>query len=530
MTLNKLMFFMKNKFRFFMIFTCIKDLFRTFLNILLPILLSKIILKATVGNIREVLFFAVIILSIKLIELTVFCITDIGLQKNISENKHLCKLEFYKYFFDKPLHELFALKVGDTKEKLHDDFDTLTKKYTSIYPRTITSIVSAIAYFLYLIALSKWIALIFFAVSLLQVIPPILIRKYLQVNYDDCRDIEAEITDFVVGGYRAFLLIKLYRLDLWWKKKLTELHKKYAKIGRRSIYTGTAESVLNDIINSILTYVTYGVIGVLVLKGVVTLDVGIQAIAVSGSVFGLVKTIFDIIKDIAVIHVAEIRLFDASTPKESQEPHISKGDICISNLTFSYDENTLISNLSIFIDNPKVSAIKGENGSGKTTLLHLIAGVLKHETGEISIDGVPSSALSSSNYPRELFFLPQEDAIFNFTAMELFDMMLHDHAEEAIEQAQKYGLNESLLRDSKISELSGGERKKVFLTIAFVIDPVLMILDEPTNSLDMEGKALLKELLKLRKGRTLIVTHDEFMDDVIEHTYVIRRGVNYEHI
>ena len=146
------------------------------------------------------------------------------------------------------------------------------------------------------------------------------------------------------------------------------------------------------------------------------------------------------------------------------------------------------------------------------------------------IDGVPSSVLSSSNYPRELFFLPQEDAIFNFTAIELFSMMLPDRKEEAIEQAKKFGLSEDLLLCSKINELSGGERKKVFLTIAFVIDPILMILDEPTNSLDMEGKVCLKELLQQREGRTLIVTHDGFMDDIVEHTYVIRRGANYEHI
>ena len=533
MKVKELTRFLKNRFSFFMVFTCLKELFRTFLNILFPVLLSKIISKATLGNIDDVLFFAIIILSIKVIELVGFCISDIVLQKNISKNKHVCKLEFYKFFFDNPLHELFSLKVGDTKEKLNDDFETVTEKYTSTYPKTITSLVSAIAYFLYLISLSKWIALFFFSISLLQIIPPILIRKYLQVNYDDCRDIEAEITDFVVGGYRAFLLIKLYRLDIWWRKKLAELHKKYAKIGRKSIYTGTAESVLNDIINNILTYVTYGVIGLLVLNGIVTLDVGIQAIAVSGSVFGLVRTIFEIIKDVAVIRTAEIRLSDSESDRnltECQEVHIFRGDINISGLTFSYDENPLISDLSISINNPKVSAIEGENGSGKTTLLHLIAGVLKSEVGDVLIDGVPSSVLSSSNYPRELFFLPQEDAIFNFTAIELFSMMLPDRKEEAIEQAKKFGLSEDLLLCSKINELSGGERKKVFLTIAFVIDPILMILDEPTNSLDMEGKVCLKELLQQREGRTLIVTHDGFMDDIVEHTYVIRRGANYEHI
>lgn len=133
MELKEFTRFMRNKFQLYIVFTCMKELIRTFVSILIPILLSKTILRATAGNVNEVLFLAVIILSIKLVELIVFCVSDIRLQKNISKNKHICKLKFYKLFFDKPLHELFSLKVGDTKEKLNDDFETITKKYTSTY-------------------------------------------------------------------------------------------------------------------------------------------------------------------------------------------------------------------------------------------------------------------------------------------------------------------------------------------------------------------------------------------------------------
>lgn len=530
MTFSKLQMFIKKQFSSYIVFMCGKEFLRIFINILFPILLSKLITKATTGNVKEVLFFSILIFFIKLVELSIFCASDIALKNKFQKSKHNCKLEFYKYFFDKPLCKLFSLQIGDSKEKLNDDFDTIIRKYSATYPKTITSLVGAIAYFLYVLYLSKWIALIFFAISILQVIPPLLVRKYLQVNYDDCRNIEAEITDFVVGGYRAFLVIKLYKLDIWWRKKLAKLHKEYATIGRRSIYTGTAESILNDIISSILTYVTYGVIGIFVLNEVVTLDVAIQAIAVSGSVFGLVKPIFDIFKDVAVIRIAEKRLLDTMVPEIIQQGHIIKGDIKISNLTFSYDEDPLISDLSISINNSKVTAIHGKNGCGKTTLLHLIAGVLEYEKGEISIDGVPSSALSSINFPREVFFLPQEDAVFNFTAIELYDMILSDRCQDAVAFSKRMGIEEDLLHHSKINKLSGGERKKIFLALAFALDPVLMILDEPTNSLDIEGKLVLKELLKQRKNRTLIVTHDTYMDDVIEHTDVISRGADSEHI
>ncbi len=530
MSSKKLKQFVKKRFRFFCFFSCCRDMLRTFINILIPVLLSKIIADAAMGNIREVLVLTGAVLLIKLFEFIVFCVSDNELKKNLSVNKHICKLEFYKFFFERPVHELFSLKAGETKEKLNDDFETITKKYTSTYPQTITAFLSAAAYLVYLLSLSKWIALIFFAFSMLQVIPPIVIRKYLQVNYDNCRDIEAELTDFVVGGYRAFLLIKLYKLDIWWKKKLAGLHREYSKIGRKSIYTGTAESVLNDIVNSVLTYVTYGLIGWLVLKSIVTLEVGVQAIAVSGSVFGLVRTMFQVIRDVAVSRAAERRISDSPTAAETEDARISAGNISISDLSFSYDDNELISNLNLSIDNPKISVIKGKNGSGKTTLLYLIAGVLKGNAGEVRIDGFSSLELTASNYPGELFFLPQEDAVFNFTAMELFGMMFPGCKDKVLEMAESFGLSRALLLESKISELSGGERKKVFLAAAFAVDPVLMILDEPTNSLDNGGKALLKELLNQREGRTLLVTHDVFLDDIAEHIYVIDKGANDEDV
>ncbi len=530
MTLKNLQKFVKNRFVFFVAFECVKDLLSAFTNILFSVLFSEIIIRITTGNMNQVLFLATIIVLIKLVEFLAFWIIDIQLQKIYYKNKHICKLEFYKFFFDRPVHELFSFQVGDTKEKLNDDFETIIKKYTLTYPKTITSMLSAIMYFIYLISMSKWIALIFVMISLVQILPPLLIRKYLQVNYDDCRDVEAELTDFVVRGYRAFLLIKLYRLDNWWKKKLAEIHKKYSKIGRKIIYTGTAENVLNDVINSILTYVTYVIIGLFVLKGIVTLDDGIQSIAISVSFFSLIKIMFEVVRDIAVIRTAENRLSESMSLVEPCNGHIKFGNINISNLTFSYDEKILISHLNLSINDTKASIIKGENGSGKTTLLYLIAGVLKNEEGEVSIDGIVSSALSSFVYPKELFFLTQEDAVFNFSAIEMFDMMLPEHMDEVMEIAKKFGLNYRLLSESKINELSGGERKKVFLSVAFATNPILMILDEPTNSLDIEGKMLLKELIRQRKGSTLLVTHDSVMDDVVDNIYDISKGVNDEHI
>lgn len=372
MTLKSFKQFVKKQFSYYIVLTCIKDVLSTFINILTPILLSQIIVEATAGNTKFVLFFSLAIILLKFIELIVCCVSDTKLKSNKFKNIHICKMEFYRIFFDMPIYELFHLNVGETKERFNDDFETITRKYTLSYPQTITSLFSAIVYFSYLFYLNKWIALFLFVISLVQVLPPILIQKYLQSNYLDCREVEAEITDFVIGGYKGFLIIKLYGLINWWEGKLSEYYKKYSKIGRKSIYTGTIESILNEMVGNVITYVTYGTVGLLVLNGVATFDVGIQSIAISSSVFSVIKAMLDIIKDIAISHVAEIRLFNSLATNESSEACVIKGDINVSNLTFDYGEDKLISNLNVLMNEEEIYLIKGENGCGKTTLLYLI--------------------------------------------------------------------------------------------------------------------------------------------------------------
>lgn len=488
--------------------------FQIVLNIIISFLLSKIIIEATKGNVSGVIIIAAVILSIKFFEFSFNSTSGIIIGKKESLKTHKCKMAFYRAFFDKPLKDLYSLQIGETKERINDDFNTVTQKYATVFPHFVTFLVSVIAYLSYLMILDIWVAVTLLTISALQIIPPLIIKRFLQVNYDNCRKIEARITDFIVEGYRGFLTIKLFKLKKWWQHKLSKYHKEYSKVGRASIYTGTAEGVLDDIISKILTYGTYGIIGLYVLNNITSLDIGIQAIALSASLFGVVKASFSIIKDLAVSRTAEKRLEEElSTVIESNE-HINSGDIVIADLSYSYDDNTIFSGLNISFDKTIITIIKGKNGGGKTTLLRLIAGIIENDGGIISIDGFSPVSLSSNNYPKKIFYLPQDDPTFYFSANELFSMILLDRDKIATDIAKRFGLNDKSVYDSKISELSGGERKKVFLSLGFAINPTIMMLDEPTNSLDEKGKTVLKELLKLRNGGAIIVTHDCGLDDI----------------
>ena len=510
---------------------CLINSLQIFFNIIAVKMLSVTITEATQGNIRTVLLTGGILVSLVVGKSALYMLAEIPLEKKKSQKVHTCKMKFYEHFFYQSLQDLYSQKIGETKEKLNDDFGTVINKYITYYPDFVVGLISVVVYFVYLFFYEPLIAWILLFISVVQFIPPLVIKKFLQVNYDNCRDIEAKITDFIIEGYRGFLVIKLYNLKNWWQDKLARYHKEYSRIGSFSIYAGTAESVLDELVSNILSYGTYGIVGLLILKNLTTLDIGIQAIALSGSLFGAVKTSFELIKNLAVSQRAEVRLSKSFDAMEDSGAEIKQGNIEVSQISYSYEEKEILSQLTVSLDAAKLTVIKGCNGSGKSTFLRLLTGVLESKAGKIKIDGICLAELSSSNFPKKIFFLPQDDVVFHFSAYELYNMILPEQKEKAVELAKRFGLTDDVIFQSKIDELSGGERKKVFLSLAFAINPVLILLDEPTNSLDEEGKILLRELLRDRDGGAIVITHDSFMDDIMDSEYVMGKGdADYEYI
>ena len=345
----------------------------------------------------------------------------------------------------------------------------------------------------------------------------------MQVNYDDCRKIEAQITDFTISAYRGFSVIKLYQLKDWWLQKLAVYHKEYAKIGNRSIYTNTAENVLNDTISMILKYGTYFLTGIFILLKQTDISLGVQAIALSGSLFSGVISIFSTIPHLAVAKKAEARLSGWVNKKPVSAPE-NLNEILFSDVTKSIAEKTVLQNMTVSFAKNHIHIIKGANGSGKTTLFRLITGLLDCETGTIRIGNARPIDFSDAVFPEKLFYLPQEDADFPFTPCTLFEFADPKLFSDTLSIAKIFRLTEKQLYETNINELSGGERKKVHLSLAFASNPEWLLLDEPTNSLDAESKTVLLSLLKQRTGGTLLITHDPLFDKSGNYFYTFSKG------
>ena len=518
--------FINKNIYFLSIFVCFKKFISIPAGIFTAKLMADIVTFSSTGETERVIKCGLVLILISIMLKIFNSITDIVFQKSKSRILHNCKLNLYIVFLSTPLNLLYKAKHGESIEHLHDDFNTVTNKIISAYPNIFIGILTIISYSIYLSRVNILITTILISLSLLQIIPPIIIKKYMQINYDNCRTIEGKITDFIVEGYKNFSTIKLYQLKKWWLNKLKLLHTEYKKIGNISIYTSTAQNTLNNFVSTSLKYGTCALLGLLVLYNKANIDICIQAIALSGGVFSATKSLFSTIPTLAIAKNAEERLavWNYVSPSKFNIP--IKPHIEMRNLSLSFNNNVIYKNLNTNFSFEKTLIIKGNNGVGKSSLLKLIVGMIIPTTGEVFITSVNPMFLNDDTFPHKIFILLQEEYSFNITPIELFEMVDKNRSEQMIKIAMDFNLTTQQINSTKISSLSGGEKKKVYLSIAFAINPSILLLDEPTNSLDNIGKKILITYLKQRKKGTIIVTHDPILNNLDAIFYEITKEGN----
>jgi len=181
---------------------------------------------------------------------------------------------------------------------------------------------------------------------------------------------------------------------------------------------------------------------------------------------------------------------------------------------------TVIDGVSFEIARGEIVIVRGPSGSGKTTLLALVGAMLSPTSGEVHLDGEPTSRLRETHRAeirrRKVGFLFQDlqlldglTALANVLLPRVPDGVRAEDEKRARALLDERGLG--ALADSKAKGLSGGERQRVALCRALLVDPKLLVLDEPTAHLDdANAKTIAENLAALAKdGRALLVaTHD----------------------
>ncbi len=194
--------------------------------------------------------------------------------------------------------------------------------------------------------------------------------------------------------------------------------------------------------------------------------------------------------------------------------------------------------VSVSIPRGSLTGLLGPNGCGKTTLLKLMSGILQPRQGTLTLDGRPLSSIPRRELARHIAVVPQEThPAFDYTALEMVLMGRHPHLgpfrlegpdDVAIAREAMAATGTAHLDDRPYMTLSGGEKQRVVIAGALAQTPDVLLLDEPTASLDLgyqlEVASLLSRLNRERGVTMVLATHDLNLAASLCDTLVLLRG------
>jgi len=215
-----------------------------------------------------------------------------------------------------------------------------------------------------------------------------------------------------------------------------------------------------------------------------------------------------------------------------------QGAIGLKNLTFSYPDQTtkVLNNITLEIHAGEKVGIIGPIGSGKTTLGKLILGLYEPSSGMVTMDGTDIRQIDPAELRHFIGYVPQDIMLFRGTVRNNVTMGTHDVDDNSIFRAAELaGVDEFVKKhalgfDMEVGELgrglSGGQRQCVVLARAMLLDPPVLVLDEPTSNMDNRTEVRLKEKLsKVIKEKTLLlITHRASLLEMVDRLVVIDNG------
>ncbi len=189
----------------------------------------------------------------------------------------------------------------------------------------------------------------------------------------------------------------------------------------------------------------------------------------------------------------------------------------IENLTFAYEKQVVLENINLKVKEKDFLAIIGPNGGGKSTLLKLILSINTYKQGNIKVlDKKPKQSL------RKIGYVPQNTNVNTDFPIKVIEVVMMGHVDGkrplfgygkdemfcAMGALEQVGMAD--FSQTKIGSLSGGQRQRVMIARALCAHPSILILDEPTSSIDITGQREIYELLKTLNEyiTVIVVSHD----------------------
>lgn len=373
------------------------------------------------------------------------------------------------------------------------------------------------------------------------IVIPILISKASGDDGIQFRTQSGDLSSFVLDNLRGLSETIQYGQG---RKRLEEMNQKtdaliineerMKKIIGRNIAITNTIILLSDLIMLFLSIMLYQ-------KGRIEVDgVLISTIALMSS-FGPVVALANLGSTLQNTFAAGNRVLDILEESPLVKEITEKNELSFSgaaaeHVTFSYDEEEVLSDISVNIPQHSIIGIVGKSGSGKSTLLKLLMRFWNVQSGSVKISNTEISQINTANLRDMESFVTQQTHLFHDSIACNLRIAKLDATQEELETAcKKASIHDFIMSlpkgyNTSVGELgdtlSGGERQRLGLARAFLHNAPFVLLDEPTSNLDSLNEAvILKSLHEEREGKTVVlVSHRQSTMRIADTIYSVENG------
>ncbi len=425
------------------------------------------------------------------------------------------------------------------------EFDSIRSFFTSTTIAALVDLPFTVIFLVVIYFIAGNIVFVPILISIIIIIYMLFVKDPLQKSIEstyEANSIKNGILIETLSGIETVKTMSGSGLAQWnWEEATGEIANRSvkSKILTNSINTVTAFLIQ---INTVIVVV----MGVYMIKDmdltmgglIAAVILSSRAIAPMGQVVGLAasyeqtKTAYKTVEDIMQMPVER--------PKGKKFVRRDKieGDIEFKDVVFSYPDakKGALNKTTFSIKAGEKVAIIGKNGSGKTTIEKMMLGLYEPLEGSILIDGIDINQIDPVDLRKNIGYVPQDVVLFNGTVKENIVYKYPAIDDASILKAAKISGTDEFINahplgfDMPVYErgdgISGGQRQSIAIARAFLLDSPIMILDEPTNSLDNTTEAKIKKLLaqNIKNKTVILVTHKSSLLSLIDRIIVLDNG------
>ncbi|QUI20878.1 ABC transporter ATP-binding protein [Vallitalea pronyensis] len=455
------------------------------------------------------------------------------------------RVNVFRHLMDYPMTYFKANHSGDLLSKVNNDLNQLEGAYGDNIHRVISTLIQGIGATITMFLLDWRLACMTIGLGIISMVVNMAYAKPLGRISDKIQKYTGTSTQYFTDILSGISIIKICNIQKILTNKYYEVNKDITDEEMKK----TALNAQNNSLNFLISFLN--IIGILCI-GVIMFNYGLTDIGTimaiitlqnsSNNLFLRLGGFFSSLQSSLSGAVRILELLD--NKKEPQmksgigEPSIYRNDIvAFKNVSFRYGgKNDTIKNINIHARKNETVALVGPSGGGKSTILELMLGFYTVEYGDIIINEKSIKSKSMTELRNEIAYVPQNVHLFGTTVEENIRYgNLAAHDQEVIRAAKAANAHDFIMALPKgyqtIIEqggegLSGGQKQRIAIARAFLKDAPILLLDEPTSSLDTMSEGLIQQALeRLATERTIIMnTHRLSTIQKVDRIYVINQG------